>query len=191
MVLLIALAYTSCEGPEGPAGAPGPTGPQGPAGAPGAPGAPGTSQAATVFDIDVTFNAENEYSEGFSLATLGLAESDQILVFIPKYALQNGNPLWSPLPQTFYTANNSPFIYNFAANNEALFIMIDATDAVLATLTEEFTDEVWFRCIVIPGEFYDDGRLAASAVDMNNYEEVIKFFNISDKNVRKITVDAL
>ncbi len=137
-----------------------------------------------MFDLEATFNAANEYSEGFDLSSLGAAESDMVLVYMPTYTLDDGTPLWSPLPQTIFL-EAGPVIFNFAASNTVLFLLLEATDAVLAGINAENLTDMWFRAVIIPGEF-EGGRKASANVDYSNYEEVVKYYNISEQNIPKI-----
>ncbi len=189
--MFIGLAFgQACEGPEGPEGAPGPQGPAGPAGAPGpqGPAGPpgtgtGTGTTATVIELEATFNEENQFRPAFTLEDLNLSESDMVFVYMPTYSLDNGTiPLWSPLPQTMFL-EDGPLVFNYAFSPEVLFLILEASEEHLANIEPENITKMWFRAVVIPGEF-EGGRQAT--VDFNNYEAVMKYFNLSEKDVIKL-----
>ena len=191
LVLAVALGQVSCEGDEGP---PGPAGPQGPAGPTGAQGEPGEPATAQVFEIVVDFEAPN-YQVGFDIADYNDAyetdvvinESDIVLAFMAIGATEEGIPFWGALPQTFNPAAGQ-VTYKFAQAEQILLLYMIATDATLAQLTEDYTVEQYFRFVVVPGE-YMNARKAKPTVDLNNYEEVIKYYQIDDSNVRTVKVN--
>lgn len=191
----------ACEGPEGP---PGPAGPQGAAGAQGPAGPagpPGTPASSTVYDITGwDFTADNNYQLGLDFAANGLAvsEADAILVYRLWGATNDQKPIWRMLPQLIYFAppegstQKETLQYDFVYTPAGLAIFMDGTTN-LATLGASWTTDQVFRVVVIPGEFGQrkDGtktkiNLADYNVDYNNYEEVIKYFRLADKNVRRI-----
>jgi hypothetical protein len=206
--MLLALFFSqACEGPEGP---PGPAGPQGPAGTAGAPGAtgpqgpPGTSVTGTVFEFEVDFAAPNYFVSGGYPTGVTVGEADVVLVY-QLFAVVQSMPVWAPLPQTYdvkvkIAADSvvKPLKYNFAHSQQALYLFVDAENEVLASISasptqaDAFLKGQAFRTVVIPGKrLRTDGTKAKFnpkdyPVDFNNYEEVVKYFNIPDKNVRRV-----
>jgi hypothetical protein len=196
-MMLALLVSQACEGPEGPAGAPGPAGPQGAAGATGPQGPAGTSVTGSVFEFQVTFAAPNYSVSGAFPTGITAGEADVVLVYQLFFVTQEGVPFWSPLPQTYYL-NAKPLTYNFAHSAQGLLVMVDAAADVLAAAeavaeNPYFKDQV-FRAVVIPGKkLRTDGSQKKFdpkdyPVDFNKYEEVIKYFNLSDKNVRRVSL---
>jgi hypothetical protein len=200
MMLALFLSQ-ACEGPEGPAGAPGPAGPPGPAGTTGTQGAPGTPATSMIYEIGGwNFTAETNFELGIVFADyeMPVTESDAILVY-RLWNVVEQTPVWRILPQVIYlpaqdTTQKVTLQYDFVHSPEALAIFMDGT-ADLNTLPEGLTTEQVFRIVVIPGQIAErrDGtkkkmNLSDYNVDYNNYEEVIKFFRLSDKNVRKISL---
>lgn len=202
ILMLLALFFSqACEGPEGPAGAPGPAGPQGPAGAPGATGPPGTPATSSVYEFNNwDFTAADNFVAELDYALNGVeaTESDAILVYRLWDVLDDGTPIWRMLPQlVFFPVENSneklTLQYDFVHGADFLAILMNGT-VDLTTLGTGWTTGQVFRIVVIPGEFAQrtDGtkkkiNLADYNVDYNNYEEVIKFFRLSDKNVRRVS----
>jgi hypothetical protein len=201
ILMLLALFFSqACEGPEGPAGAPGPAGPQGPAGAPGATGPAGTPATSSVYEFNNwDFTAADNFALelDFALNEIEVSESDAILVYRLWDQLEDGTPIWRMLPQLiFFPVENSnqkvTLQYDFVHTQQLLAIIMSGS-VDLATLGAGWTTDQVFRIVVIPGTFAQrtDGtkkkiNLADYNVDYNNYEAVIKYFRLSDKNVRRL-----
>ena len=189
-ILILALALgQACKGDEGDvgpqgepgtpgaAGAPGPAGPAGPAGAAG---------TAKVFDFQgIDFTADDEYTVGIEYAanTMTVGANDVVLVYEFAGAATNNTTYWKPLPQTYYY-NNNPVVYNFAYSNVAVLIFIEAAEAVLPTLPAGFVTDQVFRVVVLPGSLRN-GREMKPNIDYKNYEEVAKYYNITEASVKK------
>jgi hypothetical protein len=192
MILVVALGQVACEGDEGPAGPAGPAGPQGPQ---GPQGPPGVTQQARVFDFSWTFTEEDDYTFalGFEENEITVAPSDVIMVYAFAGAIDNPddpeNPIlfWSPLPQTFTAEDGERATFNFAYSSLFMFLFIQTDADVDLANYPDFTDDQIFRMVVIPGEQMN-GRRAGPAVDLKDYEKVKAYFNIDERNVRKLQV---
>lgn len=192
--MLLALCWSqACEGPEGPAGAPGPAGPAGPAGAPGAAGPAGpagTSVTGTVFDFEIDFTAPDYYVNGNYPTGVTVGEADAVFVYL-LFMAPNNVPYWAPLPQTFFL-DGKPVKYNFAYSTQSLLLLLEGDPTVLAAAGDPYLKEQAFRVVVIPGKKLrtDGGKARFNPsdypVDFNKYEEVIRYFNLSDKQVPRI-----
>jgi len=183
-MLLALIISQACEGPEGevgPQGDPGPTGATGPA------GPAGTSATAKVFEFPWDFTAEDEYELGFEFADLELpfevGESDVILVYMA-YGTYQDLPIWAPLPQVF-NSSLGQYKFNYAGNNLAMFIFIEGAANVLAGLTADQLTDHGFRVVIIPGS-PAGGRVIRPNIDYKNYNEVAKYYNITEASVKKI-----
>ncbi len=194
MVLALGIGQ-ACEGPEGPEGAPGPQGTPGSQGPQGPQGPAGTSATAGVYEFGVNFEADtsNNYRfiVDFEANEIEVGVDDVVLVYmLAGNAGTETEPilLWSPMPQTIPFGEET-VTYNYAAANIGLLLYLQPSFD-LATLSEDvrsaITDNHGFRMVIIPGTLMN-GKTSKPAVDFNKYEEVIKFFNIDDKKVRKIT----
>ena len=194
--MMLALAFgQACEGPEGPEGPPGPEGPTGPTG----PAGPATT--ASVFEFGVNFepDPDGDYSafipfDAFAEEGLSVQESDVVLLYMLRgaYELDNGTPvlIWSPMPQTFLATQGS-VIFNYVHTYLEVLIFIQS-QFDLSTLSTEalanLTQNQAFRMVVLPGELMN-GRVAKLKIDLNNYEEVAKYYNLTEENVKQITLD--
>jgi hypothetical protein len=203
LTFAILVCLASCKGEDGEDGAVGPAGPAGPAGAPGAQGPQGpagVSDSARVLDVDgATFTAANQYTLVLELEDLEVAPSDVVLVYMLAGTSPDGTiPFWSPLPQTYYVQER-PLTYNFAYSNVAVLLFLDARFDLADPAQDytAYTDNQVFRFVIIPGK-NGGGRtsgkpltkadLSKYPVDLNDYNAVIKYFKINDKNVKQLSV---
>ncbi|CAN5918405.1 hypothetical protein BH24BAC1_BH24BAC1_07220 [soil metagenome] len=204
-VVVLAFAYSSqaCKGPQGD---PGPQGEQGIPGTPGAQGPqgpPGTPGTAQVFEFQHNFTAAQNYLLAFAwedVEGMDVDVNDVVLVYRARILGQEPNFIfsWFPLPQTFPLAQGGSigYIYGqleFEENDTAIpgmLIAIEATQAAIAGLTQpqigQFINQQLFRVVVIPGRLV--GGKAKAPVDFNNYDEVVRYFNLDDKKVQKINL---
>lgn len=155
------IAFQACEGPIGPEG------PQ---------GEPGINILGTTFEIELDFNAANEYSNIRTLP-FQLEESDAILVYRLSGA-DNNNDVWRLLPQTYFF-DQGMLMYNFDYTKDDVSVFLDGTIAASA-LGTGWTDNQIFRVIVVPADFYQ------SRIDWTDYEGVTKLLGISDSDFVKI-----
>lgn len=155
LLFVTALLFTSC------------TGDQGPVGPPGAPGNDGGIIAASAFEIDITFNADNDFShiENYGFEVLA---SDVTLVYI-LWDTVDGNDLWRLLPQTV-TLNNGTLIYNYDFSQRDVHFFLDGT-VDFETLGAEWTNNQIFRVVVIPADNVD-------GVNVSNINEVMQSYHI-------------
>ena len=163
LVTVIAMgALTSCEGPQGPKGA------------------PGFSAESEVFEVrNVSFTQTNNWFVTYNLNPVILT-TDNILV----YELVNTNnniAAWSLLPQIYYfEAGQAQYNFNFSYDQCSLFV--DA-GFDLNLLPPTFTQSKTFRIVVIPGY----SSRSVSGINLENYDEVIKGFNVNDSEIRILT----
>jgi len=155
LLCVIALTFTACSGDQGP---PGP---------PGIDGANGGIITSSAFEIDVNFNAANNFSftenYGFDVKT-----SDVTLVYI-LWETDNGTDIWRLLPQSV-AFEGGTLIYNFDFTQTDVRFFLDGT-VDLNTLAAEWTQNQVFRVVVIPADNVD-------AVDVSNLDHVMKANNI-------------
>jgi hypothetical protein len=152
-------------------------------------GPAGTSVTAKVFEFSWDFTAEDKYELGFEFADLEtpieVKESDVVLTYMA-YGSYKDVPIWAPLPQNF-NSSLGPYKFNSAYNNLAMFIFIEGADNVLAGLTPEQLTGHGFRVVVIPGSAVN-GRVVKPNIDFKKYDEVAKYYNITEAKVKKVRV---
>ncbi len=160
LVLITALAITSCEGPMGP---------------PGIPGQDGDSFIGTVFEIQGDFTSGNNYSLFYEFpSNFEIYDTDVVLVYI-LWEQSNGTDVWRLMPQTVVlkTINaNYPetdvIQYNFDYTVFDVQIFLETTMDYNDLLPGE-TDNQIFRIVVLPADF-----LAKKSVDINDINTVIR-----------------
>lgn len=159
LVLAFATFFMmSCEGD------PGPQGPQGPAGG---------LLVSAAFEIEIDFNAGNNYSfiEAYGFDVF---PSDVTLVYI-LWDTVNGQDIWRLLPQTVEFADGT-LIYNYDfTQDDVSFFLEGITD--FENLGNEWTQNQVFRVVVVPADNID-------TVDISNLNNVIQASNIENFNIR-------
>ncbi|MGC1633605.1 MAG: hypothetical protein WA749_15960 [Gelidibacter sp.] len=142
------------------------TGDQGPMGPPGSAGNDGGIIASSAFEIEVDFNAANEFShtENFGFE---VSDTDVTLVYI-SWETTDGKDVWRLLPQNVYF-DDGTLIYNFDFTQTDVRFFLDGTKD-LSTLDAEWIQQQVFRVVVIPADNV--------GVDVSNLNDVIQAYNI-------------
>ena len=161
LVLIGITVLSSCEGPQGPAGQNGQDG-----------------LLSEVFETTRSFTNSNNFSNVVSYPH-SIYSSDMVLV----YRLDNivgGVDVWKLLPQTYYFNDGTlDFTYDFYFTKFDVNIVMNGSD--LGTISDQFRINQIFRIVILPGYF--SGR-STKKVDKNDYNAVIKAYNINDSNVK-------
>ncbi|MCL8005881.1 hypothetical protein [Gelidibacter japonicus] len=167
LLFVTTMLFTACTGSQGPPGPPGPPG------STGSPGNDGEIIASSAFEIDITFNADNNFShtENYGFVVL---ESDVTLVYI-LWETIDGIDIWRLMPQTV-AFNNGSLIYNFDFTQTDVRIFLDGTTN-FATLGSEWTDNQVFRVVVIPADNVD-------GIDVSNLNEVMQSYHIESFEIK-------
>ena len=134
---------------------------------------------AEVFEVRTSFTAANNYSK---LITLNppIYSSDMVLVYRSFNVINNQN-VWRQLPQAVYIAQGElDYNFDFTRNDINLFL---ESDFDLATLGAVWSQNQLFRIVIIPGYFSNKNN---KEVDFNNYNAVVKAFNIKDNQIKTI-----
>jgi hypothetical protein len=169
-IFISAIVFSACEGDQGP---PGPQGPQGP------------YIIGTVFEIDnVNFNPGNDYSflgvfYDYIPTNIEIFPSDVVLIYLYE-GTENGNDIWSLMPQTFYLDGGAiaEYNYNHTVNDFQIFL---SGNVNLNTLPPSFTQNQIFRIAILPAEFAKDPN-----VDIHNLESVIDGLEARDSGFQVI-----
>jgi len=169
--LLGALVFPACEGPEGPPGIDGIDGKD------GEDGEDGGLFLSTVLEVNITFNEENEFQEGYLLE---IPESDNLLIYYALGADEEENMVWMPLPQTLFVGENI-LIYNYFFTKDYFSIFL-STSTPPGELAAEYTDNQLFRIVVVPGQYAEQ----AARVDFNDYHAVMKWLGKSEEDIKQI-----
>jgi len=134
---------------------------------------------AEVFEVRTSFTAANNYSR---LVTLNppIYNSDMVLVY-RLFDVLNGQSLWRQLPQAVYLPQGE-LDYNFDFTRNDINIFLES-DFDLATLGAFWSQNQVFRVVIIPGYFSNKNK---KAIDFNDYNAVVKAFNIKDNQIKII-----
>ena len=134
---------------------------------------------AEVFEVRTPCTKANNYTK---LVTLNppMYSSDMVLVYRSFDVINNQN-VWRQLPQTVYLAQGE-LDYNFDFTRNDINLFLDS-DFDLATLGTAWSQNQLFRVVIIPGYFSNKYN---NAVDFNDYNAVVKTFNIKENQIKTI-----
>jgi hypothetical protein len=100
------------------------------------------------------------------------------LIYRLSGTIDSSTPIWQLIPRTLYL-NQGELDYDYDFSREDFKIYAGGTfDLALAP---QYIQNQTFRIVIIPGYF--SGR-SAKKVDKNDYNAVIKAYNINDTNVK-------
>lgn len=152
------------------------TGDPGPPGPPGESGEDGVNILGQIFEVQVDFEANQDFSVFVDVPTSIEVFDTDIMVGYILTDVVDGIDVWEPLPQTLFFGDEILLYgFNFTVGDVELFL--DGT-VNFSDLGSDFTDDVVFRIAVLPAD-------AAAAVDLNtlsmddlmgsmNKQEIIK-----------------
>ncbi len=163
LLFVFAVVLTSCTGDQGP---------MGPPGFDGLNGKDGEIKVSSAFEIEVDFNAANEFShtEKYGFPVLN---TDVTLVYI-SWETVDGKDVWRLMPQNVYF-DDGILIYNFDFTQTDVRFFLDGTKT-LSTLDAEWTQKQVFRVVVIPADNV--------GVDVSNLKDVMQAYNIDKFEVK-------
>ncbi|ASW74871.1 hypothetical protein IQ37_18650 [Chryseobacterium piperi] len=141
----------------------------------------------TAFDITATLGRVDDnlyqYTDTF---TTPLVRADVVLIYLQTDVTNNGSPVWNLLPYTFYTDNNVAVGYSFNFSRFDIRISLDST--LNLTPNTNFYTNKRFRVVILPanlGNAAGKGAKAATPpVDYNDYNSVIKYYNIDESKIK-------
>ncbi|MFS4481608.1 hypothetical protein ACKGJY_01205 [Hyunsoonleella sp. 2307UL5-6] len=163
-IAVLALLFTSCTGPQGPPGFDG---------FDGINGEDGGLIVASAFEIEVNFNADNnfEFVESYGFEVF---PSDVTLVYI-EWETDEGEPIWRLLTQTEYF-NDGVLVYNFDFTQQNVRFFLDGT-VDFNTLDNVWTQNQAFRVVVIPADDVD-------GLDTSNFDVVMDASTVKSFDIR-------
>jgi len=160
--IIVLIGFQACEGPQGP---------------PGFDGLDGVNIVSEVFEVEVDFTEENNYSEQLRFDPT-IIESDVVLAFI-EWEIDGGNSVWRALPQTVFFNEGGVLIYNYDFTQVDFRLFLDGAINP-ANLGEEWRINQLFRVIVVPGDY------ASSRMDFTNYEAITAMLGLKDEDFKRI-----
>lgn len=156
LVCLFAL-FSACEGD------------QGPPGVPGLNGLDGGLIVSSAFEIEIDFNAGNNY-EFFEPYGFDVFPSDVTLVYI-LWEVDNGQEIWRLLPQNVFF-EEGVLIYNYDFTRDDVRFFLDGT-INFGILDPSYTQNQVFRVVVVPADNID-------GVDISNLNSVMQVNQIEN-----------
>ncbi|WP_306352158.1 hypothetical protein [Flavobacterium sp. '19STA2R22 D10 B1'] len=169
-VVFGSIAIQSCEGSDGPQGPPGPT--------------------AEVIELrNYDFTAASNYQKNIALNPR-LFPGDVVVGYV-LWETFNGQPVWRPMPQVEYFPNNNApaapngeltYNYDFTINDINIFLQFNFD----VTTVPGYTKNQTFRFVLVPGQNPVTVSKGAPAVDLNDYEAVIKYYKIDESKIRTV-----
>lgn len=180
LLLFVSAIFLGCEGPQGPQGYDGPQGPQGPPGP--------TGDISQVFEVSKTFTKTNSFRELFAFppSKITVLDSDVVLVYLLWEEVEENNKvvkIWRALPQTVFIQNKGIFAYNFDFTTADVSFFLEG-NFDLSTLTPNYLQNQIFRVVVVPADFASARK---SAVDLSDYDAVVKAYGVDDSHLTKRT----
>jgi len=151
-------SLTSCTGDQGPAGP--------------------DSEVFELRNVNFQLDQNNEYTI-FQQLNPVIRDSENILIYRMSGTINPQTPIWQLIPRTLFLKDafdGEELDYDF--DFSAVDFTIYAAGTYDLALTPQFIQNQTFRLVIIPGYFSRN-----AALDYNDYNSVIKAFNINDSNV--------
>ncbi len=166
IIILVAIVASSCSGSDG---------------LDGLDGKDGVENIGTVFEITGDFNAAGNYEISYTFPlTTEVFESDVVTAYRLDGETDNGNKIWTALPQTIFFNDGSSFQYNFNYTfNDVVIFMDGAFD--LATFHSDWKTGQTFRVAVLPADYASSTNL-----NTNNLSDVMNSLNITTNDIVKV-----
>lgn len=174
---IVALGLASCTGPAGRDGFDGFDGRD------GINGIDGVNVKAAIFEVEVDFNAENEYSNVYEFPlTTEVFETDVVLVYLlwDQTTDSNGDAvdIWRLVPQT-RLLDQGILQYNYDHTFLDVRLFLEG-DFDLSTLPVADTQDQLFRIAVVPATFGVD-----NSIDLTNMSNVMQALNIQENSISR------
>ncbi|MGL6128816.1 hypothetical protein [Chryseobacterium artocarpi] len=138
-------------------------------------------------DASGSFTAANNYK---LIADINIEATDVVLVY-----KKEGN-MWQQIPKTYYLDNvnglpsNRELDYNFRFNSSEVNVETKANFNQGTQMTPEETTKYLtnqtFRIVLVPADPAKNAAKTTNSVDLSNYNEVIKYYNIDESKVQTI-----
>ena len=127
------------------------------------------------------FTSTNSYRIRYDL-TPEIYPGDMVLVY-RLVAVEDGVKVWNALPESAYDSNGAfDFSYNFEFSRYDVDIFMLGYD--LNSVVTNLRLNQTFRIVIIPG--VGNNLTSKKSINLNDYNAVIKAYNIDDSNVKVI-----
>lgn len=125
-------------------------------------------------NVNFTRTPENAYRITRTF-TNALPDAYTVLIYRQAGTTENA-PVWQPIPRTFYFENGNEFDYDYDFSKYDVFIYAHGNYDL--STTPQMLNNQTFRVLVVPSALGGKGQ-----VDHNDYDSVIKYYNIDDSKV--------
>ena len=161
LIFIISPFFWGCEGDPGPVG---PVGPQG-----------DSAPLALEYEVEFDLNSNNEWSYTYYFPTNDeIYSTDMVLVYM-LWDVVDDQDVWRMMPVNYFENNGMLEVnYDFTQSDVRIFAQASFP---LTNDTKPFDDFV-ARIVVIPAEMSANQRIGN--IDLTNYEEVKKTYNLKD-----------
>ena len=130
------------------------------------------------YNANINFTSNNNYSLLIPFRHT-IYSSDMILVYRLS-GFDNGLDVWKLLPENYYFSDGTlNFGYDFDFTQNNFFVRMIGND--LSTVSNQNRLYQVLRVVVLPGYF---GNKNETTIDYNDYNAVIKAYNIDDSKVK-------
>lgn len=130
-------------------------------------------------NVNFGFDGANGYSI-YRQLNPNIFSSDVILIYRLSGLINSNTPIWQQIPRTLYLPQGE-LDYDFDFSSVDFTIYAGGTYDL--GLTPSYLTNQTFRIVIVPGFF---SNKMASNVDLSNYNEVVKAFNIDESKVIQI-----
>ena len=156
--------FSGCEGDQGLQGKDGQPGP--------------LSEVFELKNVNFTLSQNNGYTIFRNLNPVIFA-SDNILIFRMASLINPTTPVWQLIPRTLFVPEGElDYDYDFSKQDFTIY----AGGTYNLSLTPQYINNQTFRIVILPGYF----SRQSTPVNFQDYNAVIKYFNINDQNVTQI-----
>jgi hypothetical protein len=128
-------------------------------------------------NVNFGFNPNDGYTI-YRTLNPQIFSSDVILIYRLSGLIDSNTPIWQSIPRTLYL-NEGELDYDFDFSSVDFTIYAGGTYN-LAT-TPSFITNQTFRIVIVPGFFSKN-----STVDFNDYNAVIKAYNIDESKIKRL-----
>lgn len=126
-------------------------------------------------NVNFGFDAVDGYSI-YETLNPQIYPADVILIYRLSGTINSSTPIWQPIPRTLYLPQGE-LDYDFDFSRQDFTIYAGGTYDL--SLTPNYLNNQTFRLVIVPG--YASNKVN---VDYNDYNAVIKAFNIDDSKVK-------
>jgi hypothetical protein len=142
---------------------------------------------AVMKDATGTFTSVDGYK---LIMDINIQSTDVVLVYRRD---PNASNAWQLIPKTYYLSGGRELDYNFLFSTQEVEIYTDRIDYNTLSTSErnQYLNNQTFRVVLVPANATGKNSKSAKSagVDYNDYNAVVKYFNLNDSNVTNTKVN--